>query len=218
MLLPRLLSHPAAVAAAGLSTMASGSAVAWFTDLAMRRPLALACASTTAKTTAADVIVQKFLECRAELDARRTAVFAVFGFAWMGAGQYFVYCRLLERLLPRPTAAHALGKVCLDQFVHVPFVFMPLFYLTDACVMGHVPPLSAGVAHAARKFEAEIVETMTANWQLWLPAQFVGFRFVHPSVRVPYVACVSFAWTMVLSAMQGRFRAAEAASSSVTAA
>mmetsp|Transcript_53189 Transcript_53189/g.122217 ORF Transcript_53189/g.122217 Transcript_53189/m.122217 type:complete len:187 (-) Transcript_53189:179-739(-) len=169
---------------------------------ARRYPLAVACASTTLKTTSADVIVQTFIERREKLDYKRTAAFTIFGCGWMGAGQYFVYCKLLEALLPARTVSAALGKMSLDQFIHVPFVFMPIFYLTDACVQGE------GISYARQKYENEIVETMTANWQLWLPAQFIGFRFVPPHVRVPYVACVSFVWTMILSMLQGKFRAA----------
>eukprot|EP00965_Chrysotila_dentata_P232281 6198869-Pleurochrysis_carterae.AAC.4 len=42
---------------------------------------------------------------------------------------------------------------------------MPIFYCVDAAVQGE------GAGYAKHKFETEIVETMKANWALWLPAQ-----------------------------------------------
>ena len=38
--------------------------------------------------------------------------------------------------------------------------------------------------------------------------QFVNFAFVPRHLRIPYVAAVSFGWTVILSVMQGKFDAA----------
>jgi hypothetical protein len=40
------------------------------------------------------------------------------------------------------------------------------------------------------------------------PLQFVNFAFVPKHLRIPYVAAVSFGWTVILSVMQGKFDAA----------
>eukprot|EP00965_Chrysotila_dentata_P232279 6198869-Pleurochrysis_carterae.AAC.2 len=70
-------------------------AAAW----SRRRPILLACTSTTVKTVAADLLVQKMVERRETLDTKRTLAFAIFGCSWMGAGQYFVCVNhLRERL------------------------------------------------------------------------------------------------------------------------
>jgi protein Mpv17 len=50
---------------------------------------------------------------------------------------------------------------------------------------------------------------LKVNWSIWLPASFVGFRFVPTHWRIPYVSCVSFCWNCVFSRMQGSFRARE---------
>jgi hypothetical protein len=173
--------------------------------LALRRPFAFACGSAVVKSTSADVLVQTAIERRDALDAQRTAAFALFGLGWMGAGQYLVYVRLLPALLPATTTRAVLGKVALDQFVHVPFVFMPLFYLVDGWVQG--APLGQ---YARAKWEAEIGETLVANWKLWLPGSFVSFKLVPDHLRIPYVSCLSFAWTTILSLLQGRFRREQA--------
>ena len=183
----------------------------WASELARTRPLTLACVTSCAKATAADAVVQTCVERRAELARERSCAFALFGFVWMGAGQYLVYVRILDSLLPRTTNATAVAKVVLDQFIHVPLVFMPLFYLTDgwveAVARGEevLACLPHAAHHASYRYKREIRETMLANWQIWLPAQFVCFRLVPGHLRVPYVACVSFVWTMVLSVLQGKF-------------
>ena len=66
------------------------------------------------------------------------------------------------------------------------------------------------MAHVQRKLNTELWTSLTANWSLWLPASFVGFKLVPPHLRIPYVSAVSMVWTTILSVLQGRFRAAEA--------
>ena len=88
--------------------------------LAARQPMLFGAATATVKTTAADVLVQTAIEGRSldSLDVRRTAVFTVFGGAWMGVGQYLLYCRAFEVMVPGTTAGASLAKMCLDQLVH----------------------------------------------------------------------------------------------------
>lgn len=64
------------------------------------------------------------------------------------------------------------------------------------------------------KYRGEIWDSLKALWSVWVPAQLVNFAFVPRHLRVPYVAAVSFGWTVILSVMQvspgqhckGRFR------------
>ena len=196
-----------------LSGRGSGGMLRHLDALARRWPVGFACGTAAMKTTSADLIVQTLIEKREKLDLQRTAAFGLFGFGWMGGGQYWVYVTLLPRLLPATTVPATLGKVALDQFIHVPFVFMPLFYCVDGMVLAAKPVDDGPVlqqrdvlAYARKKWNDEIVETMLANWKLWLPAQCVGFGIVPPHLRIPYVSCVSFVWTTILSLMQGKFR------------
>lgn len=172
-------------------------------------PLKAAIASATVKTTTADVMVQTVVEGRSlsELDRRRTAVFTLFGGLWMGAGQYLLYCRVFEALLPAKSAGASLGKMFLDQGVHVPLVYFPIFYSIDALLQ----EADDVIAHVQTKVRTELASSLKANWSLWLPASFVGFRFVPTHWRIPYVSAVSMVWTTAFSCMQGRFRAEEAA-------
>ena len=99
--------------------------LARLSSIASRQPLLFGAATATVKTTAADVLVQTTIEGRrfSELDTKRTAVFTIFGGAWMGVGQYLLYCRLFEAMVPGTTAIASVQKACLDQLCHVPLLY-----------------------------------------------------------------------------------------------
>ena len=177
-------------------------------DALRRRPMTLACASATAQTFTADVLVQTALEKRnvLQLDLRRTAAFTLFGGAWVGCGQYLLFCKLFEALIPATTTVASVGKMALDQFAHVPFLYFPIYFSVDAWVQGACAR-GEGLEHVKRKYTTELMALLKVNWSIWLPASFVGFRFVPTHWRIPYVSCVSFCWNCVFSRMQGSFRA-----------
>ena len=72
--------------------------------LARRLKAVLFGAATARKATAADVLVQTTIELQAP------AVFTIFGGAWMGVGQYLLYCRLFEAMVPGTTAIASVQK------------------------------------------------------------------------------------------------------------
>ena len=118
----------------------------------------------------------------------------------MGAGQYVLYCLLFEAIFPAATAAASVGKMFLDQFVHVPFIFLPIFYATDAWVCGK------GMDYVRNKYESEALTTLKANWCIWVPASFLSFYAIPTHWRIPFVSLVSFVSTSVFSVLQGHFR------------
>ena len=164
------------------------------------RPFVGACTTATVKTSAADLCVQTVIEGRSldEIDRQRLATFSVFGFVWMGAGQYVLYCRVFEALLPARTVLHSAGKMALDQFCHVPLLFLPVFYSVDAWLRGE------GLEHVRQKYEREAWATLKVNWVIWVPASFVSFAIVPLHWRIPYVSAVSFVSTWVFSVLQAR--------------
>ena len=93
-------------------------------------------------------------------------------------------------------------KVLLDQGLHHPLVYFPVFYSMKAFVEGK--PAST----AWDKYRTEIRDSCVALWKIWVPAQAINFAFVPRHMRIPFVAAVSFGWTVVLSVMQGKFDAA----------
>lgn len=91
------LVRPAALGrliARGLAGGGGGSGAAragapWYE----RHPVVVAVMVATVKTSVADILVQKQLEMREEIDWKRVALFTVFGAAYFGGFQYFLYVK-----------------------------------------------------------------------------------------------------------------------------
>ena len=80
-------------------------------------------------------------------------LFGLFGFFYMGVAQYGFYVKLMaERWFPNAAAFAAkpfreklrdprgirdlFAQVSIDQFIHVPLVFYPCYYLTKEWILG----------------------------------------------------------------------------------
>lgn len=182
-------------------------AASWYNKLAMAHPMTVGVVTTGVKTSAADVFAQKVVEGREDFDWTRHAAFCAFGFGYLGGFQYWLYnvkfaqwCGPLTRTFGHRATAPI--KTFIDQAIHHPLIYFPSFFAIKAAVSGQ--PLSS----AAVKYKAEIWDSLKALWMVWVPAQFVNFAFVPRHLRIPYVAAVSFGWTVILSVMQGKFDAA----------
>ena len=88
--------------------------------------------------------------------------------------------------------------------MHHPFVYFPAFYLLKGAAEGR----PAGASLAACR--AELWDNCKALWMIWVPAQTVNFTVVPRHLRIPYVAGVSFVWTVVLSVSRGALQSAAA--------
>ncbi|KAL4428327.1 hypothetical protein ABPG75_002416 [Micractinium tetrahymenae] len=180
------------------------SVAGWYNRTAQAYPFTVGVVTTGLKTSAADVFAQKVVEGREDFDWTRHAAFCAFGFAYLGGFQYWLYnikftqwCGPLTRTFGHKATAPI--KTFIDQGIHHPFVYFPSFFAIKAAVSGQ--PLSSAVD----KYQSEIWDSLKALWMVWVPAQFVNFAFVPRHLRIPYVAAVSFGWTVILSVMQGKF-------------
>lgn len=176
----------------------------WYNNTAKAHPLATGIWTSGLKTSAADLFAQKVIEGKKEIDWTRHAVFCTFGFVYLGGFQYWLYnvkfsqwCGPITQKFGHKATAPV--KVFLDQAIHHPFMYFPTFYAIKAKVSGQ--PLS----YAVHKYRTEIWDSVKALWSVWVPLQLINFAFVPRHMRVPYVAAVSFGWTMILSVMQGKF-------------
>lgn len=72
---------------------------------------------------------------------------------------------LLIRLFPQATTTAALKRVAMDQLVFAP-TFIPTFFVGLQFLDGDFD-----VEKIRSKVEAVYVNTLLANWVLWIPAQ-----------------------------------------------
>jgi hypothetical protein len=181
----------------------------------IRHPLAFGVGISTVKTSASDLLVQVVVEKKQEIDWKRNAAFATFGCFYLGGVQYAIYVPLFGRLFPNAAAfaakpirekitdvkgiAALCGQVFLDQFIHHPLLYFPVFYGTREMVMSDKPDL----LRAMTTYKENMKEDLAALWKVWVPSTFINFAFMPMWARIPWVAGTSLLWTCILSAMRG---------------
>ena len=91
----------------------------------------------------------------------------------------------------------AVAKVALNQFLIIPFVYMPLFFLVTGAIAGL--DWNQIVARARSLY----VSILKRNYLFWLPIQTFQFAVVPPDYQVPFVCVASLCWTILLSSIGG---------------
>jgi len=181
----------------------------------IEHPFAFGIVISTAKTSVSDLLVQKVVQKREEIDWKRNLAFASFGCFYLGGVQYALYVPLFGRLFPNAASFAAKSfkeklkdrkgifavsaQVFLDQFVHHPLLYFPVFYATKEYVMSDKPTLSNALSH----YRENMTEDLKALWKIWVPSTFINFAFMPMWGRIPWVAGTSFLWSMILSIMRG---------------
>ena len=178
-----------------------------------RQPFAFGVLFSTAKTSLADWMVQRYVEGRQEIDWRRNGAFAVFGCVYLGGVQYGLYVKLFGRLFPnaekfalapirqklgdREGMKNLGAQLFLDQCVHHPLGYFPVFYSVKTCIQGGT------ITEAMQTYSRNFRNDMLALWSIGVPSYFINFAFSPMWFRVPYVACISLAWTAFMSFRRG---------------
>lgn len=180
-----------------------------FNLVASRYPVATAVMTTGCKSAAADVATQTCLESRSawDIDFRRVAVFAVFGAAYQGAGQYWIWNCLMERL---PALTSHVSKVIFVNGFCDPVLFFPCFYTTKALLhttAEHPSPLTAARVGMA-EYRQNYLQDWCNTWMVWIPGHCI--TTVLPShMKIPWIAAVSFGYVCLLSATRGSVQIAK---------
>jgi len=188
------------------------------TTFPKRKPFITNLIVATGKTAFADYLVQSG-EGKTSFDTfdfKRNAVFTAFGFAYLGACQWFIYVTVFTRLCPNAVRfanltwaeklkdkvgqRDLLKQVFLDQ-LHYTFVYFPVFYSFKELIQGGGIS-QATVMDAMAKYQRNLVSDNLAIWGLWIPADLIIYA-VPVWMRLPLNHAVSLAWTMILSWMRG---------------
>lgn len=128
------------------------------------------------------------------IDVARTLRFAVFGLVLQAPWNHFYYLTLDGALPPTddPFTATTGIKVVIDQFVQAP-VFTVLIFAFLGLLEGK------NVDMIKKQLDDDYVDTMLANWKLWVPATVVNIAFCPPVLRVLFLNVVFFFWSIFLS-------------------
>ena len=82
------------------SATAARSAWSTFKTVPAKYPLAFGAILSCVKTSGSDLLVQKVVEQRDQVDWKRNAAFATFGLCYLGGVQYGIYVNLFGRMFP----------------------------------------------------------------------------------------------------------------------
>ena len=109
------------------------------------------------------------------------------------------------RVAPKTSAAFN-RQVLTDQFVLTPLVCLPVAYVFKAVAFRY------GVNEGLRRYLADAQRDLLLKyWLIWGPVQCLTFSVVPAQWRIPFIACVSFVWTFILSSISSRDDAKRAA-------
>ena len=181
-------------------------------------PFAFGIIITCGKTCGVDLMVQKFIEKREEIDVKRLCTFGAFGVLYQGVWQYYLFNRIMPVITPgafkfaEKTIAQKLRDIqgmknvmiqnLVENGINNTLLFFPCFYTVKEMIQNGASlaqSLSGGIARYRLNFWSDI----TACWSLWIPAQTINFAFSPAWARVPFVACVSALWTGYVSLTRG---------------
>jgi protein Mpv17 len=168
-----------------------------------KRPLLVSVIGNTAKTITADIIAQKVIEKRENIDYRRLGVFGTFGCVYLGGWQYLLFNKVFVRFdnllkIRRFNKAQvAIALTALDLGVHTPLLYYPSFYTLKGSLEGR------SVHESLCMYKNNFVNDILSIWQIWVPMQFLNFLYVPIHLRMPFITCVSLAWTTILSIKRG---------------
>jgi len=128
------------------------------------------------------------------VDIARFLRFAFFGFILQAPWNHFYYLALDGALPPteEPFTATTGIKVAIDQFVQAPIFTVIIFSF-----LGFLEGKST--EDIKQQLDDDYVDTMLANWKLWVPATFVNIAFCPPILRVLFLNVVFFFWSIFLS-------------------
>jgi len=196
-----------------------------FNAWAAANPVSAACFFGGGKNVGVDACVQLATaggDVR-QMDLRRSACFLAFGTLWIGGAQYYIFNRLIPRLVPainapNPTFATALKAGAWDWAVHMPFFYLPVFY----CVreVATKPELGAdaipsgiacwrenilvdSVKRGGRVQKTFVLEPRRRSTMIFGPVQTLNFWLMPTHLRVPTVVTAAIVWTSLLSMSRG---------------
>ena len=123
-------------------------------------------------------------------------MFGIVGMYYVGPLLHLNYSKILPSLVAgsskASSSAIALKKLAFDQLVFAPCMTAG-FFLVMNTLQGN--PLEKAFYDIRTKFKT----TMIANWQLWIPANFLNFYFIPIPYQVLWANFVSLGFNVILS-------------------
>ncbi|KAL8530121.1 hypothetical protein ACS0TY_007271 [Phlomoides rotata] len=166
------------------------SLLSWYLSLLAKYPVMTKAVTSAFLTLVGDLICQLVVDQAPSLDMKRASIFTLLGLVLVGPALHFWYL-FLSKLVTTPGASGALFRLLLDQFLFAP-AFIGVFLSTLVTLEGKP-------SDVIPKLQQEWFSSVVANWQLWIPFQFLNFRFVPQQFQVLAANFVSLIWNVIFS-------------------
>ncbi|XVF40859.1 hypothetical protein PTKIN_Ptkin01aG0150500 [Pterospermum kingtungense] len=166
------------------------SLLSWYLALLEKFPVLTKAVTSALLTFIGDLICQLAIDHVPSLDMKRTFLFTLLGLVLVGPTLHFWYLSL-SNLVKLPGAAGAFLRLLLDQFLFSP-IFIGVFLSTLVTLEGRP-------SQVIPKLHQEWFSAVLANWQLWIPFQFLNFRFVPQQFQVLAANFIALIWNVILS-------------------
>uniref|UniRef100_A0A803LT87 Uncharacterized protein n=1 Tax=Chenopodium quinoa TaxID=63459 RepID=A0A803LT87_CHEQI len=164
--------------------------MSWYMDLLLKSPVLTKAVTSALLNFVGDLICQLAIDKVPTPDYKRTSMFTFLGLVLVGPTLHYWYL-YLSKLVTLPGASGAFLRLILDQFIFAP-IFIGTFLSTLITLEGRP-------SQVAPKLKQEWVSSVIANWKLWIPFQFLNFRFVPQQFQVLASNFVAVIWNVILS-------------------
>lgn len=163
---------------------------------------------TTVKAGVADLMVQRLVERREQVDKRRLVTFLIFGCVYQGCFQYCVINLWLEKLFPGRSLLQTTRKIAAVNFIADPVFFFPCFYTLKEALARYAQCstdiLSLDTLRAAfSKYSDNCLADWRNTWATWIPGHCMTYGVLPMHLRMPWVAAMSFGYLSLLSFTRG---------------
>lgn len=161
-------------------------------------PVTTKCVTSGLLSLGADVVCQvqfgdkALTEKDMELDLWRVLKFTSIGAFFVGPTLHFWY-GFLARNFVGSSLFSTIQRLAMDQLVFAP-MFIPAFF-SIILILDGKPEMIVD------KLRADWASTMITNYSVWVPAMFLNFKFVPPTLQVLFSNAVGFGWNIYLSYM-----------------
>jgi hypothetical protein len=172
----------------------AGAAAEAYTTALLVHPVATKAATAAVVATAGDALAQIADTSTDAYDPARGQCFAMFGALYTGAWQHHLF-GWLQTHVTGMVLPSSVERVLLNQFVAIPFLYTPLFFVVCCFTSGLSP--RAGLLLA----KSRVRQMLLVNWQFWLPVQTLVFHFLSPQFFVPATCLASLIWNIILSTL-----------------
>lgn len=141
---------------------------------------------------------------RPSFELKRNLAFLLYGGIYQGCFQEHLFNKIFPVIFGEGNGLLTVAlKVAFDMLIVSPFLCLPVAYL----IKGLIYRLS--IMDSIQRYVHDVRENglLRTYWSIWWPVQAFNFMLVPKQFRISFIACFSFMWLMILSAISGKSEA-----------